>query len=158
MGRKFKAVLPFGYTRTCVYCGDPASARDHFRCWRDFEIPWYVPACTWCNSTLGYNSHTTMSERCEHIRQSLYRKHHRLLNTNYEKLLRGSKGSLRQHLIYCRNNAKAVNARIAWASAMIAACDFELSKLVEGSVEAEILRVSIDRLLLAEERGRLLES
>jgi len=158
MDRRFCAVLPKTHRSTCVYCGDGANCREHFEPWALTEMRFWVPACNNCNSILGCRMTNTMSERCEIIRQRLTSKHRQALRNNHAALQAGCRGRLLDHLKLYEASADRVRRRISWLSGMIAMCDFELRALRPGSVEAQILAVSIDRLMLQEARSEVLSS
>ena len=71
----------------CIYCGRPADTVDHLlpRGYTGDAARHYtavVPACRWCNSTLGARLTWTITERREIIRQKIRRKYANVLRTN----------------------------------------------------------------------------
>ena len=110
----------------CTYCGVVADSMDHIppQCMRkilndlgNYVGVWReVPACRWCNSTLGHLALLTIVERRAHIKQVISRKYRKLLACpawSEEALLEVSPG-LRSYIIENMERVKLIRAMLAW--------------------------------------------
>ena len=81
----------------CVYCGDPATCRDHYPPLNrisDYESlnlarEYYllIPSCTHCNSVLGDSLQTTFPERVEALKDKLEAKFTRVQEWDDDEVL-----------------------------------------------------------------------
>jgi hypothetical protein len=110
----------------CTYCGVAADSIDHIpsRCMRaklialgEYSGVWKeVPACRWCNSTLGRLALLTIDARRQHIKASLRRKFRRLLKApmwsepDIAELGVGMQGYMRENM----EQSRVIRARLAW--------------------------------------------
>ena len=110
----------------CTYCGLVADSIDHIppRCMRvvlrdlgEYIGPWKeVPACRWCNATLGSLALLTIRERRAHIKKALRKKFKAVLNIptwRDENLAELSPG-LRAYVIEGIELSRLIRARLAW--------------------------------------------
>lgn len=110
----------------CTYCGVPADSIDHIppQCMRntlkdlgDYIGVWKeVPACLWCNSTLGSLALLTITDRRDYIKKVIRRKFKKLLaspvwsDADIEECGEG----LRAYLFDQREQARLIRDRLAW--------------------------------------------
>lgn len=81
----------------CVYCGEPATAQDHFPPRSYSHGGWIIPACLECNGMAGIEWSQAFIQRCRHVRQRL--------------LVRYTHG---KELGKWPNRNRRLNARLAW--------------------------------------------
>lgn len=110
----------------CTYCGLVADSIDHIppQCMRvvlrdlgEYIGPWKeVPACRWCNSTLGSLALLTIRERRAHIKKALRKKFKSVLSipTWREENLAELSPGLRAYVIEGIELSRLIRARLAW--------------------------------------------
>lgn len=110
----------------CVYCGEPATGRDHFlplaymgiydeyRHHRIARLMFTVPACRSCNATAGGRIFRTFTAKQRYIHDRLRRKHASLLRAPdwSEGELEEIGHSLRTHIEARRSQRQRLLARL----------------------------------------------
>lgn len=100
-----------------MYCGEPATSLDHFPPQSVAHRGVLLPACQWCNSTLGAAHPTSFQKRCKHVKTQIERRHKRLLAMppwdDDEIRLLGQ--NLRRDVTAWRTRKRAIVARVKWS-------------------------------------------
>jgi len=114
--KRFRHALPAALRDRCLYCGDPASCRDHALPWAAEESPWVVPACSSCNGILGARRFPTLGERAGHVARKL---EDRLSDAQVHwKAAEGTTGFLRRALGALEAKGQHLEARARWAASV----------------------------------------
>ena len=113
----------------CVYCGVPATVRDHFypraavSSWHGIMVSRHVrrlcftvPACWECNSLLGSRVALTFEGRRAYLRQRLRREYARRLKSPRwsQAELNKTRGILRKHIEACQAQRDLVISRLEY--------------------------------------------
>ncbi len=116
----FCCILPRWVRDNCIYCGNPATCRDHYRPWSYYEEPYWLPACRECNTLLGRKCHQLLGERITAAADRFRRKYEGVLDTNYDAVLPRVQNTLRRRFICEKKTQNTVLHRLKWADAMAA--------------------------------------
>jgi hypothetical protein len=119
MKRKHKQLLPNKYLNQCVYCGFPATVREHFMPCVHHESPLWIPSCKRCNELLGTCLVDTLAERAEKLKTKYLIKYKHLDGYNYEELLEDTRGSLKRRFEKEHEQQKALYLKIKWLDFLI---------------------------------------
>jgi hypothetical protein len=140
--KAFKAVLRSKTLSTlCVYCGDPAEARDHFMPWTTYRKRAYLPACTDCNSALSTSSFATLGQRCKFLLKRLDRKYGSLMKVDYLRLVDECEGNLRRNFEMEKALADHQRNRMIWMDFVA-----EFGEKIDLASLAEFDKATIDSL------------
>lgn len=141
--RAYWPVIRFG---RCVYCGDPASCRDHYRAWSATWDPHWLPACPSCNGILSNSAQETLGARADHVRRSLERRHRRTLETDWAARLADPEigPGLRAILESAQAGALLAARCLAWADTIATAfARLRLEDVAEAGAELRIFLESL---------------
>ena len=102
----------------CVYCGEIATAQDHFPPKVHTHLGYLLPVCHECNGLAGTEWPNNFELRAKHVKDKLRRKYRRALATPdwSASEIRSLGHTLKTGVIKWQNLIKITRQRIAWSA------------------------------------------